>query len=196
MFINSEKHRGVLTRSWQHLCSPFHALFLIKCVWLQHNTTFTLDSTVTEHYDLFRSLPGAQRYLFCVYVCVGGKARVQEDRELGSVEWQKLVCFCSLTHFNIICSNCLSEKSISRIPGETHLSFSFFFFNIWTQTEAARTHSIAYIIKVWWQGVGVHQITRPRISFFIVVIFSLCLNVMRWVLKQTITNGLGSCSMD
>lgn len=121
MFINSETHRGILTRSWQHLCSPFHALFLIKCVWLQHNTTFTFGSTVTEHYDLLRSLLVPRDTCFAVYVCVRGKARVQGGRELGRLEWQKLVYFCSLFFPKSYVQIAWVKKSISRIPGKTHL---------------------------------------------------------------------------
>lgn len=99
MVINSEKHRGILTHSWQHLCSSFHALFLIKCVWLQHNTTFTLGSTVTEHYDLLRSLRVPRDTCFAVYIFCWREARVQEGRELGRLKWQKLVCFCYFIFF-------------------------------------------------------------------------------------------------
>lgn len=58
----------------------------------------------------FTQLTCAQRYLLCCVCLCWREARVQEGRELGRLEWQKLVCFCYFIFFKIICSNCLSEK--------------------------------------------------------------------------------------
>lgn len=97
MVINSEKHRGILTHSWQHLCSPFHALFLIKCVWLQHNTTFTLGSTVTEHYDLLRNLRVPRDTCFAVYIFVGGRLGFRKAGNWG--DWNDKSLFASVILF-------------------------------------------------------------------------------------------------
>lgn len=145
MVINSEKRRGILTHSWQHLCSPFHALFLIKCVWLQHNTTFTLGSTVTEHYDLLRSLPVPRDTCFVVYVCVGGRLGFRKAGNWG--DWNDKSLFASVVLFfsKSYVQIAWVKKSISRIPGEMHLlTFSFY---TWSPMEAGRSGSITYIKK-------------------------------------------------
>lgn len=59
---------GIFAHFWQYLCFPSHALVFIRCIWLQHNATFTLRPTMTEYNGFLYSLPGVQRYL--LYVCV------------------------------------------------------------------------------------------------------------------------------